>query len=243
MADKDKDQTTFTEQKPDEKTTQPYAGKFTSVEELEGGYKELEKKVRGSDERMADLEKKYEELVTYQEPELVAQEPVVQTTTDPAKANSTEFLARFYADPEGVLAERERATEVRNATTMNNRFGAQRMMDTYYRDNPDLQKHEDLLDFQFTRQSDKLPPQERLDRAGKRVREMLVVAKGTKEPGSDQLTADNYVEEPTGQGTVTPVVQEKVLSADEELKDFVRQQRADQARGAVPPDLRPQHKK
>ena len=243
MAEQGKGQTTPASTEPASVESKPILGKFTSVEELEKSYVELEKKASGDSERYADLEKRYEEQVAYQEPITATQEPAGEIISEPAKNTSTEFLARFYADPEGVLAERDRATEARNAATMNNRFGAQRMMDTYYRDNPDLQKHEDLLDFQFTRQSDKLPPQERLDRAGKRVREMLVVAKGTKEPGSDQLTADNYVEEPTGQGTVTPVVQEKVLSADEELKDFVRQQRADQARGAVPPDLRPQHKK
>lgn len=242
MANENKDQTTSTEQKPDEKTTQPYAGKFTSVEELEKGYGELEKLSRSSTERLADLEKKYEELVTYQEPEQAAQEPIVQTTTDPAKANSAEFLAKFYADPEGVLLERDKATEVRTATAMNSRFNAVRMMDTYYRDNPDLQKHEDLLDFQFARQPDKLPPQERLDRAGKRVREMLVAAKGAKEPGSSQLTADNYVEGPTGQETAAPVVQEKVMSADEELKEFIRDRKADYARGTVPPDMTPRRK-
>lgn len=242
MADEDKGQTTPASTEPASVESKTILGKFTSVEELEKSYVELEKKRRGDDERFADLEKKYDELVTYQEPEPTTQEPVVQTTSESVKATSTDFLARFYADPEGVLLERDKATEARTAAAMNNRFSAQRMMDTYYRDNPDLSKHEDLLDFQFARQPDKLPPQERLDRAGKRVREMLVVAKGAKEPGSSQLTADNYVEGPTGQETVAPVVETKVMSADEELKEFIRDRKADYARGTVPPDMTPRRK-
>ncbi len=233
MADKKDEQITPTAEPVKTDEPKPILGKFTSVEELEKSYVELEKKRRGDDERFADLEKKYDELVTYQEPET----PIVPETTPPAKTTNTEFLAGFYADPERVLRERDAATEKRVIDAMNNRMGAQRMMDGYYRDNPDLQRYEDLLEFQFGRQPEKLPPSERLDRAGKRVREMLVAAKGIKEPGSDQLNADNYVEGPTGRENAPPVVVEKPISADEELKAYVKERHAEQARGLVPPDL------
>ena len=118
---------------------------------------------------------------------------------------------------------------------MNTQFQAQRLMDNYYRDNPDLSKHEDLLEFQFAKTSPKQDVQVRLDQAGKKVRDMLSVAKGAKEPGSAEVDADNYVEGPSGESERVIVEKEVLTSPDEELKLFVKEQREAYAKTIVPP--------
>ena len=179
--------------------------------------------------RLADFEKRLNEA----EEATVQLEPEPETTPAPTK---TDYLAKFYADPEGTLAERDKATEARVEKRMNTQFQAQRVMDTYYRDNPDLSKHEELLEFQFAKTSAKLGVQERLDQAGKKVRTMLTSVKGTKkEPGSAEVNADNYVEGPSGESERVIVEKEVLTSPDEELKLFVKEQREAYAKTIVPP--------
>ena len=232
MADKENTQITPSSTEPDNNESKTYSGKFTSVEELEKGYGELEKTTAANNERLADFEKRLEDL----DEASVRTTPATETTRETAPTK-TDYLAKFYADPEGTLAERDKAVEARTLAAVDTKYQAQRMMDTYYHDNPDLSKHEDLLEFQFAKTSPKLKVQDRLDQAGKKVRDMLASTKDTKEPGSGEVTPDNYVEGPSGEHEKVVLKKEEVLSPDAELKLFLKERSDAYAKTITPPSL------
>ena len=99
MADKE-NQTTPPSTEPGKDESKTYSGKFTSVEELSKGYGELEKTTAANNQRLAEFEKRLNDA----EEATVQIEPEAETTA--AAPTKTDYLARFYSDPEGLLGER-----------------------------------------------------------------------------------------------------------------------------------------
>lgn len=197
--------------------TKLYAGKYKTPEELEAGYKELERGFHDTRQEVSQLRQTIETRI----PEPPADRGYGQggTYTPVASAAdpnlSAQVLSNFYQDPVGTLRsvaevatqEAEKRILKRQSEEANNKS----RVASWLAKNPDLEKHGDLLDFHVRQTDGRLAVESRLDEAAKRVRERLVELRGvapesTPNPGS-------YIPGPSGLREGAPASQPVVQPA------------------------------
>jgi hypothetical protein len=203
-----------------------YAGKFKSAKDLEKAYTELQSLRSKDSDRLARLEEKYEEIE-------LANQPEPELEPAPITEDKTDLLARFYSDPAAVLKAEREAAKAEARAEAQQLVAAERTLSRYYAANPDLVQHEELISFAFKKTPANLNPAERLSRAGDRVREMLGSPKAPKAKGG--LTADDFVESPDAADNPTRTVSTRVMTPDEELKEYLALRKKETDRGTRPP--------
>lgn len=204
--------------------------KFTSPEARDQAYLELEKLSYSQTQRLADLEKKLEAMEVMQQA-LPQQDQRSFTDLYPAQQpqvdkRETELASRLLTRPSEVL--REHAQYVRAETMKEARMelAAQRAIDRFQIENPDLARHEDIVGIYVRRQPDNLPPSERLKRAAPEVRKYLAdIAKGNNQQ-AQQLDPATYVESPTSHPSGAPSVPAAQPSQEDELTEMIRERSA-----------------
>jgi hypothetical protein len=155
------------------------AGKYESAEELEKGYKELERKYHEGNERYVKLEDRLNQLETRDEGYGRGQTYVEPVITP--KADGSQFLTRFYSDPEGTLAEvEERATQKavqRLTRAQQQQADYANRIARWSAENQEVAKYGDLLTYYVGQTDAKLTPERRLDIAAEHVRARVLELK------------------------------------------------------------------
>jgi hypothetical protein len=205
--------------------------KFTSPEARDQAYLELEKLSYSQTQRLADLEKKLEAMEVMQQ-QASPQDQRSFTDLYPSQQpqvdkRETELASRILTRPSEVL--REHAQYVRRETLkeVQQEMQAQRAIDRFQVENPDLARHEDIVSIYVRRQPDNLTPAERLKRAAPEVRKYLAdIAKGNNQQASQQLDPATYVESPTSHPSGAPAAPAQPQSQEDELSEMIRERHA-----------------
>lgn len=210
--------------------------KFKSAEERDRAYLELEKLSYSQTQRMADLEKKLEQMEQMQLQAAPAQEdnrsftdlyPSAQPRLD---QRETELASRLLTKPSQVL--REHAEWVRNESRreFQQELQAQRAIDRFQIENPDIAKHEDLVAIYVRKQPENLSPAERLRRAAPEVRKYLADIAKSNQSAAPTLDASTYVESPTSQPSGATSAPAAAPTQEDELTEMIRERSAIQAK-------------
>lgn len=203
------------------------AGKYESAEELEKGYKELERKYHEGNERYVKLEDRLNQLETRDEG--YGRGTVYADPPPPAKADGTQFLTRFYSDPEGTLAEvEERAAQraelrIAKRTQQANDYSAR--VARWSAENQEVAKYGDLLTHYVGQTDARLTPERRLDIAAEAVRKRVLELKG--KPRTQNDDPDQFVDGATSNhegssGTAAPAAA-PAGAQESQLKSYVSQ--------------------
>ena len=207
-------------------TARKFVDKYDTEEEFVKGYKELERKFHENNERYVRLEDRVNQMEVRDEGYGRGQqyaEPAVQPAV---RSDGTQFLTRFYSDPEGTLAEvEERATQ----KAVQRLSAAQRQQQDYAArvaawtsDNQDVAAYGDLLTHYVGQTDGRLAPERRLDKAAELVRKRVLELKG--KPTKQNDDPEQFVDGATsnrGEAGGGAAVQTAAGSQESQLKGYV----------------------
>ena len=209
-----------------------YAKKYKSVEELEKGYEELEKGYHGTRQEISEIK----ELVLSRLPEHRApldngDAGYYRDESTPVVDENTRVLGEFYNNPKQFInnLKQEVRAELQNDTDKKSKNEG--IVAKWAKENPDIAEHHDLLQYQVAQTDPRLTPEQRLEKAGIKVRERLLKLRGQEEdfgPGPG-----DHIEGPYGGN---PPSRQKVKTAakqgdpESELRKFVAQRNASKGR-------------
>lgn len=221
-----------------QQTQQKFLGKYTSLEDAERGYKELERFAYEQSRQAADARRQIEQLASAQIPgSAYGYVPAQQAAgmgyqpgfIDPRQEAE---IQDFYTNPLNHLRKRDEsvkrqaAEEIRRE--MRAELAARDTLQAWKGENPDLVRHEPLVATFVAQQPAHLSVREKLDRAAEEARRYL-----TRELASAgqsrQAPNPNVVVESPGGGSpvnVRSLDSQEQASSENELADFVRERNA-----------------
>jgi hypothetical protein len=207
--------------------------KFKSSEERDRAYVELEKLTYSQTQRMADLETKLSQMESQQQQ--APQDNRSFTDLYPGQPQldkrETELASRLLTKPSEVLRQHAEWVRSESRKEFQQELQAQRAIDRFQIENPDLAKHDEIVGIYVRRQPENLSPAERLKRAAPEARKYLAeIAKGNNQQASQTLDASTYVESPTSQPSGAAAAPAAPLSQEDELSEFIRERSAIQAK-------------
>lgn len=207
--------------------------KFKSPEELGKAYTELEKLTYSQTQRMADLETKLAQFEQMQQQAATPREDNRSFTDlypgqQQLDKRETELASRLLTKPSEVLRQHAEWVRSESRKEFQQELQAQRAIDRFQIENPDLARHEDIVGIYVRRQPENLSPAERLKRAAPEARKYLAeIAKGNNQP-SQSLDPQTYVESPTSHPA--PAAASQPAPQEDELSEMIRERSAIQAK-------------
>lgn len=216
--------------------TQPkFLGKYTTIEEAERGYKELERFAYDQSRQAADTRKQLEQLAASQVPGSTYGYVPVQNAAglgyniDPRQEAE---LQDFYANPLNHLRRRDEnvrqqtAAEIRRE--MRAELNARDTLSAWKADNPDLLRHEPLVATFVAQQPAHLSVREKLDRAAEEARRYRDSELAKNGPARQTPQLGQFVESPGGGvgASVRDLEHQDQVSQEGELADFVKERNA-----------------
>ena len=175
-----------------------FAGKYKTVEEMEKGYKELEK---GFHERPTRQD--FQELKEMVETRL---NPVDDGNSEGGTykpiengKDNTETLAEIYKDPDAYFAKREKQMEERLETKSQKKTNNDSAINEWLAANSDLNTPvgQALLGVYASKEDSRLSVRKKLDNAAVHVRAHIAELRG-KAGDSQNSNAGDHIEEPDG---------------------------------------------
>ncbi len=202
-----------------------YAGKYKTVEEMEKGYKEIEKNFheRPTRQDFQDLKELVETRLNPVEDEHEGGEYKTRENGDEGK----ETLAEMYRDPDAYFAKREKQMEERMEVKSQKKSSNDTAINTWLAENSDLNNPtgQALLGVYASREDGKLSVRKKLDNAAVHVRAQIAELRG-KVADDQNSNAENHIEGPGSDGgeRKSPITQQ---SAETELAKHVNQRKLD----------------
>lgn len=199
------------------------AGKFDNLEQLGEGYLGLQKGFHSLSENVSKLTKIIEAVVTNPGPQY-----------DPYQRGGKQIIdddhvdpAQFLLDPSKFLQKRDEQLSNRIVSQVVDLVGNMTAVNDFKSQNPDLIKHEKIVQAFMRDQDQRLPVSDRLANAGQAARDYLKSLKvdlNASNPNSHPK-GGGYVEAPTSGSFIPGVTQAKGDADDGEqsLVDYVRE--------------------
>ena len=205
-------------------TTKLIFGKYKTEAEAEKAHKELERKFHESNERFARQEDRLSQLEARDEGYGRGQAYVEPTPVQQQQRDGSQFLTRFYSDPEGTLAEvEERATQKavqRLTRAQQQQADYANRVARWSAENQEVAKYGDLLTHYVGQTDARLTPERRLDIAAEHVRARVLELKGkpTKQNDDPEQFVDGATSNHEGGGsTAAPAT---APAAESQLKAY-----------------------
>lgn len=216
-------------------TPQPkFLGKYSSVEEAERGYKELERFAYEQSRQAADARKQLEQLASNQIPGSAygyvpaGQVPGYPGFIDPRQeAELQEFSVNplSYLNKRDEKVRRQAAEEIRREVRAE--LSARDTLSQWKGENPDLVRHEPLVATFVAQQPAHLSVREKLDRAAEETRRYLASELARSGQGRQAPQPGTFVESPGGAPVPAQSAQyQEPATSEAELADFVRERNA-----------------
>ena len=208
------------------------AGKFDTIEQaFEEGYVGLERGYHAISENVSKLTKLVEAVITnpigvngQSDPYQRTGQQVVSDDIDPAK---------FLMNPGEYLQKRDEKLATRIVSQVVDLVGNMNAVNDFKSNNPDLVKHEKIVQAFLRDQDPRLPTNEKLAAAGNAAREYLKSLKVDLNAGNPNRApkGEGYVEAPTP-GTFQPGVTQIVSNdteGEKELLNYIQERNKDMA--------------
>ncbi len=202
-----------------------YAGKYKTVEEMEKGYKEIEKNFHERPTRQ-DFQELKELVETRLNPVEEEYEGGDYRPREDGES-SKETLAEMYRDPDAYFAKREKQMEERMEVKSQKKSSNDTAINSWLAENSDLNNPtgQALLGVYASREDSKLSVRKKLDNAAVHVRAQIAELRGKVE-GDQNSNAGDHVEGPGGsEGERKPLKPQP--SIETELAAHVNQRKLD----------------
>lgn len=240
MAGPDTSAATSTTETPSEQSqSQPatkFLGKYTSLEEAERGYKELERFAYEQSRRATDAQKQLETLAS--QPQFQgAPYGYAPAGTVPGYAGYPGFidprqeaeLQQFSTNPLEYLRRRDTEVEKRAIDRARQEFrgelAARDTLGQWKSENPDLVRHEPLVATFVAQQPAHLSIREKLDRAGEEARRYLASEISRQARTGTAPNPNQVVESPFsgGDGVQHIAPFQEPVTSEGELADYIKE--------------------
>ena len=216
-----------------EGTKKKIAGKFDTIEQaVEEGYVGLERGFHSLSENVSKLTKLMEAAMTTPVGRNDNPDPYQrggQQIDDPDHIDP----AKFLLNPGEFLQKRDERLATQIVGKVVDLVGNMNAVNEFKAQNPDLVKHEKIVQAFNRDQDPRLPMRERLENAGKAAREYLKSLKVDLNAGNSTRAPNggNFVEPPTGHGLQPGAPQQPVNDddGDKELADYISERNRDMA--------------
>jgi hypothetical protein len=171
------------------------AGKYKTVEDLEDGYKNLEKGFHETRQEISQLREIVETRLPQQDYGQGG-EYGRQVADAPVQPQAAQVLTQFYSDPVGTLRAVKDTTKQEILQEQQRERAMAQRVSAWAERNPDVTQYQELMEYWVARTDGRLAPEKRLDEAAKKVRERLVELRG--KPREANPNPGDYTPGPSG---------------------------------------------
>jgi len=209
-----------------------YAGKYKTVDELVKGYQEAEKSLHSSRQDTKEELQELRELIETKLPEASDQGDGRQSGGDGVDEN-TKILGDFYSNPKAFRESIKQELKQELVNEESRKSSNRQVVEEWSQENPDIAENHDMIEYYVARTDPKLSPRKRLDVAAKKVRERLIVLRGSSNDDDGPNDGD-HVEGPSGgnppSGKVKSKGKPRIEDPESELKKHIAVQNASRKR-------------